>query len=120
MSEQFNSSDAEERILTEDGASDGEIERRERESRLKSDEEIPENLDIDEREVSTYTDMIEQTLRALGTTYIEEEITILGGSGTGVEITSYIDENYKSALKGKTDTWRNSVMGCLSANRRYE
>lgn len=35
---------------------------------------------------STYTEMIEQALKALG------------GKGTGLEITTYIDENYTGNL----------------------
>jgi len=74
--------------------------------KMKFDEEVIEDIELDEKDASTYTEMIEQALRALG------------GRGTGLDITTYIDEHYRSVLKNKTDTWRNSVMGCLSANRR--
>jgi hypothetical protein len=43
-----------------------------------------------------------------------QALRALGGRGTGVEITGYIDENYSQVLSNKTKTWRNSVMGCLS------
>jgi len=77
--------------------------------KLKIDEEEEEpgsEESLGEESTSTYTEMIEQALRSLG------------GRGTGVEITNFIDENYNHVLSNKTKTWRNSVMGCLSANRR--
>jgi hypothetical protein len=55
---------------------------------------------------TTYNEMIEQALVALG------------GKGTAVEITAYLGQHYKHLLGSKTKTWKNSVMGCLSANRR--
>lgn len=77
-----------------------------RKDKIKFDEDLIEEIELDDKDASTYTEMIEQALRALG------------GRGTGLDITTYIDEHYRSVLKNKTDTWRNSVMGCLSANRR--
>lgn len=74
--------------------------------KLKFEDEIDQGEDsLGEDNTSTYTEMIEQALRALG------------GRGTGVEITSYIDENYSQVLSNKTKTWRNSVMGCLSGTQ---
>lgn len=79
-----------------------EKQRRRRESVLEEEEDSMDEGDSS----STYTQMIEQALAALG------------GRGTGVEITTYIDDHYRDILSNKTKTWRNSVMGCLSANRR--
>jgi len=49
---------------------------------------------------------------------IVHALRTLGGRGTGLEITTFIANNYPEILHNKTVTWRNSVMGCLSANRR--
>jgi len=53
----------------------------------------------------TYSDMIEHALRELG-------------GASVVEITNFIEKYYPQVLSSKTSTWRNSVAGCLSANRR--
>jgi len=42
----------------------------------------------------------------------------LGRGATAEEIMALIEQKYASALQTKTKTWRNSIMGCLSANRR--
>jgi hypothetical protein len=44
---------------------------------------------------------------------IEHAIMALGGASV-VEITNWIAEHFPSVLTGKTQTWRNSVAGCLS------
>eukprot|EP01114_Cavostelium_apophysatum_P003534 TRINITY_DN1348_c0_g1_i4.p1 TRINITY_DN1348_c0_g1~~TRINITY_DN1348_c0_g1_i4.p1 ORF type:complete len:485 (+),score=156.31 TRINITY_DN1348_c0_g1_i4:1091-2545(+) len=78
--------------------------------RKRYDETDEDDLRFDDQasddSITTYTEMIEHALRCLG------------GRGTGVDITSFIDDNYSTVLTNKTKTWRNSVMGCLSANRR--
>jgi len=53
----------------------------------------------------TYSDMIEHAIRELG-------------GASVVEITNFIEKRYSQVLSNKTSTWRNSVAGCLSANRR--
>jgi hypothetical protein len=63
-------------------------------------------ITMDDSEASTYSEMIEAALRALG------------NQGSGPDITNYIEENYADRLTNKTKTWKNSVMGCLSANRK--
>lgn len=52
----------------------------------------------------TYTDMIVSSLKH--------------GGKTAKEIFQYIEVNFKDRLEKKTETWRNSILGCLSANRR--
>lgn len=80
-------------------------------SPFMSDEDDLEPEEFEERtgdvtNETTYNEMIETALRALG------------GKGTAVEITAFLGQHYKNLLGTKTKTWKNSVMGCLSANRR--
>jgi len=49
---------------------------------------------------------------------IEKALRTMGGQRTGQEITSFIEHNFRELISGKTKTWRNSVMGCLSSNAR--
>jgi len=49
---------------------------------------------------------------------IEKALRTMGGQRTGQEITQFIEDNFKELINGKTKTWRNSVMGCLSSNAR--
>lgn len=49
---------------------------------------------------------------------IEKALRTMGGQRTGQEITLFIEHNFKELISGKTKTWRNSVMGCLSSNAR--
>jgi len=78
----------------------------EEEEEEEEEDQIPNEDNDMEDNTSTYTEMIEQALK------------YLGGRGTGVEITNFINNNYNSLLNNKTTTWKNSVMGCLSANRK--
>eukprot|EP01117_Protostelium_nocturnum_P005931 TRINITY_DN2135_c1_g1_i2.p1 TRINITY_DN2135_c1_g1~~TRINITY_DN2135_c1_g1_i2.p1 ORF type:complete len:619 (+),score=156.22 TRINITY_DN2135_c1_g1_i2:86-1942(+) len=71
------------------------------------EEELLEDVNSSQIEDnSTYTEMIEHALQSLG------------GRATGIEITNFINDNYTDIVNSKAKTWRNSVMGCLSANRR--
>lgn len=49
---------------------------------------------------------------------IEKALRTMGGQRTGQEITQFIEHNFRELISGKTKTWRNSVMGCLSSNAR--
>jgi len=57
-------------------------------------------------EEPTYSEMIIEAIRKLG------------GQATAVQITSFIHQHFPGIVSTKTKTWRNSVMGCLSSNRR--
>lgn len=59
----------------------------------------------DETETATYTKLIEHALR------------MIGGRGTGLEITNYLEYNCQDSLSCKAKTWKHSVIGCLSSNR---
>ncbi len=55
----------------------------------------------------TYTDMIDEALRALG------------GQGTAPDIIKYMEEHHQQFLATKTNTWRNSVCGTLSGHAHF-